>query len=233
MSYSSKFFRLQQIDTQLDHIHTRLKELEILLGENAALQAAEAQHNETDARLQTNRKILRQAEDQVQDQRVKISQNESSLYGGKIRNPKELQDLQNEVASLKKYLVVLEDRQLESMLATEEAENALTSAKSELDQVRASVVEQQAHLLAERTSLTQNTERFEIERQAAEAALVPAEIDIYNQLRKIRNGVAVVKISERSCSACGVNLTPAVIQSASSPSQIARCTSCGRILFPG
>ncbi len=233
MSYSSKFFRLQQIDTQLDHILSRLKELDILLNDNALLNEAEARYQNAKTSLQETGKALRQAEDQVQDQRIKITQNESSLYGGKIRNPKELQDLQNDVASQKKFLTVLEDKQLELMLATEEAENSCSRINSELAQVQATVVEQQAHLLAEKTNLSLDRDRLQIERRAAESALTPADLELYNQLRKSRNGVAVASISDRACSACGVGLTPAVVQSASSPTQIIRCNSCGRILFPG
>ena len=233
MSYSSKFYRLQQIDTQLDHILARLKELDTLLSDNTLIEEVAGRLQQAEAGLQASRKDLRHAEDQVQSQRIKITQDESSLYGGKIRNPKELQDLQKEVASLKKYLTSLEDNQLEAMLATEEAENLVQAIKAEQIQTQATYVEQRAHLLAEKTSLTQNKDRLEIERQAAENALALSERELYNQLRKIRNGIAVSRISERACSACGVGLTPAVVQAASSPSQVARCGSCGRILFPG
>ncbi len=233
MSYSSKFFRLQQNDTQLDRIQARLNELERLLSDDSILKEAEVRLNGAEADLQANRKSLLQAEQQVQNQRIKISQNEASLYGGKIHNPKELQDLQNEVASQKKYLTALEDRQLEAMLATEEAEDRSKSVRTEQAQIQASLIEKNAHLMAEKTELLHDKERLEIEHKAAASALAPADLGLYEQLRKIRNGVAVAKISEKACSACGVGLTPAMIQAANSPAQVTRCTSCGRILFPG
>jgi uncharacterized protein len=62
---------------------------------------------------------------------------EASLYGGKIRNPKELQDLQVEIAALKRRTATLEDEQLEAMLAVEDAETQLTEANKNLNEVKA------------------------------------------------------------------------------------------------
>ena len=44
------------------------------------------------------------SEDEAQSQQIKIQQAELSLYGGLVRNPKELQDLQADIASLKETL---------------------------------------------------------------------------------------------------------------------------------
>ena len=79
--------------------------------------------------------------------------------------------------------------------------------------------------------LLQNLERLQVERSAAEQAISPQDLEIYMQLRKSRSGVAVTKIVDRTCSACGFSLPPALAQAASSPIQIVRCTSCSRILY--
>ena len=55
---------------------------------------------------------LRVAEAEAEAQKIKIEHTEASLYGGSVHNPKELQDLQRDVASLKKHLTTLEERQL-------------------------------------------------------------------------------------------------------------------------
>ena len=123
MSRPFYLYSLQKIDSKLDQNKNRLREIEATLANNAKLKRAEAGAQKTEAALDVARKALRSAETKVRDQRLKIEQNESTLYSGKIRNPKELQDLQNEVDALKRHLDTLEDRQLEAMLHFDEMEN--------------------------------------------------------------------------------------------------------------
>jgi hypothetical protein len=233
MSYTIKLFRLQQIDTQLDHARVRLREIETLLSDDTHLQQAQSEVNHTQEALQAAHSALHQAEQIVQDQHIKIEQTEATLYGGKVHNPKELQDLQNEAAALKRYLAVLEDRQLEAMLATEEAETQAQAAQANHQSVLAQVTEQQAGLRGEQATLVKTVERYEVERQAALGAIPPADRDLYEQLRQQRRGVAVAQVSSKCCNACGATLTPALIQSACSASQLVRCPSCNRILYAG
>jgi len=233
MNQSSKLYRLQQIDTLIDQTVARLEELEIILNDRTALAQAEETSKNAEDILLAELKKLHQAENNVRDQRIKIEQDESALYSGKMHNPKELQDLQNEVASLKRFLTTLEDRQLEIMIAVEEVESASKAAKNALDQAQAHMIEQNAQFNAEKTSFLKDKERLEVERLAACNALTPQELDLYNQLRKTRRGIAVAKVVDRTCTACGSTLTPALVQAANSPNQIVRCSSCSRILYPG
>jgi predicted nucleic acid-binding Zn-ribbon protein len=224
---------LQQVDSLLDQACSRLKEVQALLDDNTALAAAEKELRLVEEILDQERKRLRQAENQVRDQKIKIEQNESTLYSGKIRNPKELQDLQNDVASLKRYLAVLEDKQLEGMLAVDDAEKARDQARMDYERVQGRLVEARAHLQGEKSQLIQSIDRLEVERQVAESAIPAEQMEIYTHLKRVRRGIAVASILDRTCSACGSTLTPAMIQAANSPTQVVRCSSCGRILYPG
>lgn len=233
MSLSSKLYRLQQIDTSYDQTLARIEELEKLLSDRSFLVQAEEAFKRADEDLQAELKKLHQAENSVREQRIKIEQEETALYSGKMRNPKELQDLQNEVAALKRYLTTLEDRLLEVMIATEEAEKAAEEAKANLDKAQAQMIEKNARLTAEKSNLIKDKERLELERRVACSAISSEDLDLYNQLRQSRRGVAVAIVTNRTCSACGSTLTPALIQAANSPTQIIRCSSCNRILYPG
>lgn len=231
MSLSSQLYRLQQIDSQLDQAHARLREINAALEDDSLVAHAKEVAAQADKNLQNAQKALHQAEDTVRDQRFKIEQTESTLYGGRVRIPKELQDMQNEAASLKKYLGVLEDRQLEAMLAVEEMETIHQQATAALQQAIGRGVEQQAGLKGEQNSQTKQVERLEVERQLAVAAIAPADLALYEQLRQQRRGIAVSSINQKACSSCGATLTPAVLQSAANSTQVVRCPSCGRILY--
>jgi predicted nucleic acid-binding Zn-ribbon protein len=233
MSSSSQLFRLQQIDTQIDQTLARLDEIEKLLNDRSLIDQVEASSKKADVSLHEETQKLRQAENNVRDQRIKIEQDEASLYSGKMHNPKELQDLQNEVAALKRFLSTLEDRQLEIMIAVEEAESEAKQAKSVVLKTQAQLVEHNAHLNAEKSKLLKEKERLEVERQVASDAISEEDLDLYNQLRKSRRGIAVIRVVDRTCTACGSTLTPAVVQAVNSSGQIVRCPSCSRILYPG
>ena len=153
MSRPLNLYRLQQIDSKVDQADTRLKEIEALLSDNANLRKATALAARAETNLQTAQKEQRQAETKVKDQRIKIEQVEATLYGGTVRNPKELQDLQNEVAALKRFLDTLEERQLEAMLTVDDAKEGYQRAEVTLQKYRLQAENQQADLIQEREQI--------------------------------------------------------------------------------
>jgi predicted nucleic acid-binding Zn-ribbon protein len=233
MTQPFKLFRLQQIDSQLDQMKTRLKENEATLNDTAALDQVKQDVALTEESYQTIQKALRRAEENVQAQKNKIEQTEDSLYSGKIRNPKELQDLQNESISLKKHLEQLEDRQLEAMISLEETGQIYQRALEKLKQIRTTYEQLTIQLLTEQTNLNKEIERLEIERQSATGGILENDLSLYESLRIQRKGIAVSSVTDKSCSACGSTLNAALLQSARSLNQMARCDSCGRILYGG
>ena len=70
----------------------------------------------------------------------------------------------------------------------------------------------------------------EKERQQAAAQINPEDLAVYVRLREQRAGVAVSRVKDRACGACGSTLTAALNQAARSPSQVVFCDLCGRIL---
>lgn len=233
MSQIFKLFRLQQIDTRIDKIQSRLEEIELTLNDNEAVRRAEVKTARALKSLEDTRKTLKHAEQEVQAQRVKIEQNQAALYGGKVRNPKELQDLQNEAEALKRYLNVLEDRQLEAMLQVDEAESQHQATVQHLESTQNRSEAQNAELVIEKDSLLQELERESSEREMIAKGIDGADRRLYDSLRQQRSGIAVAKVTENTCSACGSTLSASLLQAARSPNQIARCATCGRILYSG
>jgi uncharacterized protein len=233
MSQVLYLYRLQLLDTQKDQITARLTSIHQKLNDDQDVQAARLQKEVIEQDLKLARNTLRQAEESVQRQNIKIQQSEAALYGGKVRNPKELQDLQDEVASLKRHLVTLEDHQLDAMLLSEDLEGRQEEALSKLADAEITFVNQHSSLIAEKERLERDIERIEAERQAISGAILDANIKQYHQLRLQRRGIAVATISDDCCSACGAELTPADRQAARSPQRISYCSTCGRILYAG
>jgi uncharacterized protein len=231
MSQTLSLFRLQQTDFQIDHIQTRLLDIENKLADNQDLHFAKEQENLSKANFQACEQALKQAEDAVIDHRIKIEQTDASLYGSKNHSPKELQELQADLISLKRLQVTLEDAQLEAMFALEEAEKLLEANQKLSLMVTDKSNEQNDGLRYEQDSLQKELLKLYSERSANTDSIPDESLRQYDELREQRRGVAVAIISDKSCSACGSGLTPAQIQSARSSHQLALCPSCGRILY--
>jgi uncharacterized protein len=233
MSRSFNLYRLQQVDSQLDIIRARLDEIADLMKDNLSVQAAEVVLSDSQGAFEDARRALTSAEANTKAQRIKIEQTDSRLYGGKVSNPKELQDLQNESAALRRYLETVEERQIEAMLAFEEAEGDLQSAENGLESVKARQIEQRASLAGEQSRLEKDRQRLETERTVITIAINEVDQQAYNSLRKKRAGVAVAAATGGTCAACGNSLSSSLSQAARSPTQVVTCDNCGRILYAG
>jgi uncharacterized protein len=233
MSRSSNLMRLQTIDSQIQKILNRIEEIEKLLSDNSALLDSEKQVSKIESHLAESQKILRQTEKNVKEQQLKIEKTNVALYGGKIQNPKELQDLQNEAASLRRYLNVLEDRQIEAMISLEDAESQHRLAINNYEEIKVHQQRQNEKLSEELAHQIIDLKRLNVEREVVIQTIDINDLEIYEKLRNNRRGLAIASIVDLTCSACGTTLTPAIRQSSQSPAQIVQCPSCRRILYPG
>ncbi len=231
MSAALGLYRLQLIDSRMDEIRARLEKINQILENDLEMRQAKKQISETEGMLQLARHSLKQAETEVNRQKIKIEQSEAKLYSGNVKNPKELQDLQNEVAALKRHQETLEDRQLEAMLEEEATEQAHQAAIEKSERVKARLADQNQTLTTEQSDLNKDLERLNAERSAALSPLDPNLLTDYNQLRQVKRGLAIATVSDGACAACGTTLTPAQLQSARSTAQIINCSTCGRILY--
>jgi predicted nucleic acid-binding Zn-ribbon protein len=119
------------------------------------------------------------------------------------------------------------------MLEMDEAEANFSEASEAHAATELQVAEQKDQLSVEKSELLLDIERQQNERNAASANIVPTEMGIYETLRKQKNGIAVARVLEKTCGACGSTLSAAVYSAAQVPSTITRCSTCGRILYTG
>jgi hypothetical protein len=231
MSAALGLRRLQQIDTEIDRVQQSLEAIAAALGDGVLLKRVAEGVEQGRHRRDAIEGKLRQAEATVTAQQLKIQQAESNLYGNQSHTPKELQELQEDVGSLKRYLVTLEERELEVMAEMETAESELRTAEGELDVVRATSGREHEHLHAESEALGKEMERLQAERQATFGAVSGEHMAAYEQLRATKRGLAVAEIHDDGCAACGTTLTAAMQQLARAATAIVHCPTCGRILY--
>jgi predicted nucleic acid-binding Zn-ribbon protein len=233
MNQSFLLWRLQKIDTSIDQIQSRIKEIEAVINSNQSVAESSKRIDEAEKNLKKAHSSLKTVEEMAVAQRLKIEIDEASLYSGRIRSPKELKDLQNEVASLKRYFSELEENQFDQMVQFEQAEKDLLATRKNHEIVMAQFSSQSAALIGEKNNLAVRLENLQEERKPALLSIEPNSLSLYQQLRDQKRGVAVSTVEDSACTVCGADLRPAERQAARSPHTTVFCSSCGRILYAG
>ena len=233
MSRTSGLYRIQEIDRESDRLKGRLEEIRITLEDSSEIAQLKADLDARESATGTSSTAARHAENEVDDQRAKLQNTEQALYGGSVKDPKELEDLQMEAESLKRHLETLEDRYLAAMLEQEEAENKQELSLASLDAAKGRQEDQHAELHSERDGIDQRLANLETEREAAMASVTDDDLKTYEQLRTQLGGVAVIALNGDSCGACGLTLPASSRQLVSSGDNLIRCSQCSRILYGG
>ncbi|MCS6906452.1 MAG: C4-type zinc ribbon domain-containing protein, partial [Anaerolineales bacterium] len=142
-------------------------------------------------------------------------------------------ELEDEVKALKRHLQLLEERQLESMLTLEEETQVLHDFQHHLNSIKQNVYQRNSRYLGEKTELEKEIQRLENERALAVSSLASEFYARYLAIREAKKGIAVCRVQDRSCTACGTTLTGGLIQESRLPDRLTYCPSCGRILYGG
>jgi hypothetical protein len=231
MTTVADLYLLQEMDIEIQAKQTALGDVETRLGESEELEETRREVGEQRHRLREAQKKQREAEWAVEEVRVKIQPLEKKLYGGAIKNPKELVGFQQDVDSLKARQRELEDRALEAMSAVEEVERALAEVERRLSDMETGWQTEQESLRRQREVLRQEIQELERRRSGQEATIDADMIRQYETLRALHQGRAVAKVERGICQGCRITLPMHVLQRARRGNHLVHCTSCERILY--
>jgi predicted nucleic acid-binding Zn-ribbon protein len=224
-------YRLQQLDIEAERGHQRLAEIAATLGETPVLrQAREAVRKAAD-QLQQWMTRQRDLELEVQGIKDEIGASEQRLYGGSIRNPKELGDLQAKVASLKKLLAKREEQLLEAMIAREEAEETQEQAQTRMGEVERAWAADQAALQEEKGQLEKRVQETAQEQAELILPISEEDLEVYRVLRRTKGGLAVALMRAGACTACGMEVPSGRLEHGREAG-LFFCGNCERILVP-
>lgn len=233
MSRVSSLFRLQELDLQISRSHERIAEIDVLLADDEEVTTARKDFEIKEEQLAEAKSANSKADHEVEAQRAKIENTQKALYGGSVTNPKELEDLQLESESLKRYLDTLEDRLLEKMVDLEEAELKHAQASQKLTELVARKSGENELMTADRLDLLSTIERTETEREAALSNISADDLKTYEKFRRRFDGVALALLASGNCGVCGVDLARSKEQEIRGGNTLVYCDQCGRILYAG
>lgn len=222
---------LQDVDLQIDRLIDRrqhLPELERYRTVNADRIAAEESHKGYADALRVIDLELDKAEGELEILEGRLSEAETRLFAGGM-NARETEHKRLEVRSLGGQKETMEERVLGLLDRRDESEATVTAARAELD----ALADQERELEA---TITQQWKEIDLEigrREATKAEIVlsipPDLLEMYEQLRRTKQGVAIGRLEDGQCLGCHLSLSAAERAEAAAADP-PRCVHCRRLL---
>lgn len=226
---------LQEVDTQLEQIaHRRAN-----LSEAVRLREAEAQLARVktlivagETEVSDREREVRKMENDVEQVRMRARKDQDLLDDGTITNSKQLEELQHEVASLKRRQEALEDDELVLMEALEDAKSSLAAHLQ--DRARLDV-----ELNDARDDLSRIERQLDDEHDAASkrrtdiAKEIPEDLlRAYDKIRVDSGGVGAALLQHGRCGGCRLQITANDLAriKAAPAQEVIRCEECRRIM---
>jgi len=229
MNLARQLYQLQELDLEIESDGQALKRVTSQIGESQAVLKTKDQLQSERERLEGLKHQQHTAEWEIDDITNKIAAAEESLFSGRIKNPKELASLQQEVEMFKARRGQLEEKALEVIDRVEQAEAGVVKINSELETLTAEWQRQQNQLAGEKTKLQAALADLKQKWQQLSEQVEPETVEFYQELRE-RKGTAVARVEQGICRGCRISLPITDLQRVRG-NNLVQCSSCGRILF--
>ncbi|KPM55610.1 Zn-ribbon-like protein [Frankia sp. R43] len=226
---------LQALDTALDRLAARrraLPELATIAERSAALDSADADIVRVQTEIADIGRAQRKLETEIELVRTRADRNRTRVDSGQVGNPRELENLQAELASLARRQGVLEDEALERMEAVEALEVKLTDQVSGRERLADERQAAEARRDEQFGEIDTEAAKRRGERDALAPSLPGPLITLYERIRSSSGGVGAAALVRRRCEGCHLELSGGDLRAvAAAPAdEVVRCEECRRIL---
>jgi predicted nucleic acid-binding Zn-ribbon protein len=235
MSRWAALLAVQEHDTRTDQLNHRMQTLQVradLAQVEDNVLAVDGQLADTQRRRDELARSQQRLEDEIASLGERANQAEKQLYSGSVTAPRELQALQDDVASIRRRIGQLEDDELEIMELVEPVDAERSELASRRDRLEAECERLRAALAEAESELATELATVKAEREAA-AAAVPDELwPEYDKLRARLGGVAIARLVGSTCQGCHLALPAVEVDRIRKLplDEAVYCEECGRLL---
>ncbi len=223
-------YHLQLVDQDIARHRARLTEIDAKLNGDKSVMQATRQLSDAQEALKPVQVHARALDLEIKSVADKAKTADANLYSGRITSPKALQELQDEIDSLKRRQTQLENEMLETMMTVEANQGTVAGAEEALTQVRTAFASEQTDLREEQGRLAVELPQLEQKRADMALGVEPGNLAAYDKLRQRMRGQAVARMVEEGCTICGVEQNSMTVQKVRLGRSLVFCESCGRIL---
>jgi predicted nucleic acid-binding Zn-ribbon protein len=217
--------------TQLTHRGRNLPEVAAVEAAEEAERALAADVVRAETEVRDLGREVKRMESDVETVRAREEKDQKLLDSGSV-SPKEMTNLQHELASLKRRQSDLEDQELELMERLEVAETTLAAAQSGLEQARAEL-ERATQLRDDALAdIADGTKRHEAARAEVAGGISAPLLTLYDRIRTQTGSTGAAMLKARQCQGCRIELYGNELSAVrnADPHEVVRCENCGRIL---
>lgn len=224
---------LQVVDLEIDRLlHRRqsLEELGLYKAAHEQVAALDARLAEAEARLRQLTLDGDKAQGELDLAEEKLQREERRLYAGGL-SARDAENMRKEVEMLRRHISEREDVILESIDAREKAEVEVTGLRAERSAAQAEKDRLDGLIRAAWQVIDADIARAEARKREIIPLIDPELLGLYEELRPLKEGVAVGRLAEGVCGGCHLLL------SAAERAEVLRdfpprCMHCRRILVP-
>jgi len=172
------------------------------------------------------------AEADVEAVRRRSERDRQRLDAGAVSSPRELENLQSEIASLARRQADLEDAVLEIMERREAAAARALELAAEAETIAADLGRVGADRDAAFAEIDAEAGTISGERTALSGVLPAELVELYEKIRAAAGGIGAAALRKGRCEGCRVELSTADLAAikAAPPDAVVRCEECRRIL---
>ena len=222
---------LQMVEIQIEENRQARRDLQARLADDSALAGAKNALEASKRQTFDQRARLRTLELEADGLEERVKGIDARLYGGHVSNAKELSNLEQEGAMLKRQKSELEDRMLELMAAIEGAEANVQARNGEFERISNERSILVTHARAGLQELENEMEKLLALRDQYRAQIAPADLQVYDILAAEKKQHPVARLKGTVCNTCGFQV-PSGLASRTRMGELAFCANCGRILVP-
>jgi uncharacterized protein len=229
MSVVKRIFELQQIDAALLSTHQQLEEIRKHIEYNDVFEQARQTFEATRQMLADLEKKYKELDAEAEELRKSIKGIDDKLYGGKVKNPKELVGYEQEAGLLKARLGKMDDSLIEMMERIEQGKGNVIKLKKSLDEAEAAWNAEKGVLHQKADEVNAQINSLGEKRKEILNDIDGGSLSLYEGI-KGRRSQAVVKVDQGRCMGCRCFLSMSELQRVRG-SAIVLCSNCGRILY--
>ncbi len=226
-----RLWKLNQIDAGLVDIRFRAANLDVgkkLTAEIEALKKEDEVVGGNARKLSADLTDLELAQKGIEDKLKKI---DKELYGGKIVNSREVENLEKEIVALKKQRNANDEKILVLWDTVPPAKEAAAKLEAKIAERQKQLVDRKKAALAEKAALEAEFARLTKARPDAANGIGPGLMTKYDSVRQRMDGVGMAEASRKNtCGGCGT-VFPERSVIALREDKVVTCESCHRILY--
>lgn len=229
MSVVKRIFELQQVESSLSLLEKQLAEIHNRLSYNDNYERAGELYKAARQKLLELEKQNKQSEAEAEELRKTVRGLEDKLYGGKVKNPKELMGYEQELEILKKKLNRMDDDILDIMEKIESEKANIARLSTAFKEAEKAWMEEKKELQRQLEEVKNEIDQKGDRRREILGSIDAASLAVYEDVKR-RRGQAVVRVEQGRCMGCRVTLSLSELQRVRG-SSIVQCSNCGRILY--